>query len=163
MYAKGRRLELQMLIRMTASVAAAPGLLLLVVFLLAGEWVLGMVYGNFYSQAAPTLALLAAGQLVNVVTGSGIVTLMMTGHQKDVMAITTVAGALMISIGWVLMPQLGITGVALAFALGNAGGGVAALFCVHWRTGMWTHVGIPDTETMRRIFRFQSRPQTDSK
>jgi O-antigen/teichoic acid export membrane protein len=139
MYAQGRRTELERTLRASATLAGIPASLTLLGFVLLGAPILGLVYGDYYRAGAVVLTLLSLGQLVNVWTGSSGITLMMTGHQFVMMAITVVCGAVTIATCLGVVGQYGSTGVAAAAAGGLALQSVSMWLGAKATTGMWTH------------------------
>ena len=140
MYAQGRRAELERTLRASATLAGIPASLILLIFVLLGAPLLGLVYGDYYRAGAVVLTLLSLGQLVNVWTGSSGMTLIMTGHQLVMMAITVVWGAVTIVVCLGVVGQYGPTGVAAATTTGLALQNVSMWLGAKAMTGMWTHI-----------------------
>jgi O-antigen/teichoic acid export membrane protein len=69
LYVQGRRRELERALRATATLAGIPACLVLAVFMTLGGPILGTVYGGYYREGWLVLAVLSAGQLVNVGLG----------------------------------------------------------------------------------------------
>ena len=63
--AQGR---IERLLRTTASMIALPAMLMLVLLLVFAGDVLQIVYGDFFRAGAPVLAIMSAGQAINVWT-----------------------------------------------------------------------------------------------
>jgi O-antigen/teichoic acid export membrane protein len=83
------------------------------------EWVLGM-FGPEFVAGALVLRLLLIGVVVNAATGAVAELLMMTGYVGTAMRINAV-GALIIFVGsWLLIPQYGGVGAAIAVTTGYA-------------------------------------------
>jgi O-antigen/teichoic acid export membrane protein len=97
---------------MLVTLVAAPAVL---VFTLAPSLVM-MIFGDEFVAAADLLRVLAVGQLINVISGSVSFVLMMTENYRSmfVTALWTVIVNLLIS--FVLIPDLGAMGAALATA-----------------------------------------------
>ena len=140
MYAQGRRAELERTLRASATLAGIPAALILLIFVLLGAPLLGLVYGDYYRAGAVVLTLLSLGQLVNVWTGSSGMTLIMTGHQLVMMAITVVWGVVTIMVCLGVVGQYGPTGVAAATTAGLALQNVSMWLGAKAMTGMWTHI-----------------------
>jgi O-antigen/teichoic acid export membrane protein len=139
MHAQGRRDELEKALRATATLAGIPSFLLLLVFVFFGRSVTGALFGPFYRQAAPVLAILSVSRLYFVWTGSSGVALMMTGHQKVLMYITIVCGVISVAGGVLLAPHFGGPGVASATAFGQILQNSLQLFYAKKALGIWTH------------------------
>ena len=103
--------------------------------------VLEWVYGAYYRGGTVALLLVSAGQAVNVMCGSAAVVLMMTGHQRAAMTISTATGVGLIFGGLLVVDRYGLNGVATVAAVMIALHGLACLVWVRLSTGMWTHCG----------------------
>jgi O-antigen/teichoic acid export membrane protein len=139
MYAKGKKREMERTLRMVSTVAGIPAAAALVCFLFFGDSVLGFFYGPFYRQAATVLAILSAGRLVAVWTGSAGVTLMMTGHQKQMMYITVCSGIASVTAGLLLAPHFGKVGVAIGTASTQAMQNTLQVLTAKRLVGVWTN------------------------
>lgn len=142
MHAQGRVRELERTLRATAALAAIPAVLVLSTFVLAGEAVLGLVYGDYYRGGATVLAVLSLGQLVNVWVGSCGLTLGMTDHQSLYMVISVVSGGFAVVAGSLAVGPFGAVGVAVTAAMGLVLLSVAMWLAARLTTGVWTHVGL---------------------
>ena len=142
LYARGERARLERVLRQTASLAGLPALVVLGAYVAFGGPILGLA-GEEYRAGAVVLALLSFGRLVNVVTGSCGVTMSMTGHQTLLMTINLACGAATALGCWLAVQAWGVVGVAAASSLGIASQNVILWLATRWRTGLWTHVGLP--------------------
>lgn len=79
---RGRRADLERLLRRTAAIAAIPAIGALAGMVVCGGAVLAIVYGDYYARGAVVLVILSLGQLVNVLAGSCNLVLVMTGNQN---------------------------------------------------------------------------------
>lgn len=144
MYTKGRRKDLQEILRAAATTASIPAFVVVIVFTLFGSPILSLVYGEFYRDGVTVLTLLSLGQLVNVLAGSCGLVLMMTGFQASMMWITIVCGLLTVTGATLLVEQYGANGVATVAAVAMmTQNGLMLLFC-KLKTGMWTHAKLPN-------------------
>jgi len=157
MYAQGSRRQLERTLRATAAVAGIPAFLVLTVFIFFGKPILGLVFGDYYTDGATVLALLSIAQLVNVWSGAGSITLSYTGHQATIMTLTVVAGVIVIIAGLTVVGPYGATGVAAAMAAGIATYNVALWLATRLKTGMWTHVGFSGFSDALRVVRRAGR------
>ena len=114
------------------TVLAAPMLLL---FMLAPTWIL-QVFGEDFERGAVALSILAAGQFVNVATGSVSPLLMMSGHGRTVRNNFAVATILNIALNVLLIPRYGVNGAAVAAALSVIIVNVLAVFSVYKKLGV---------------------------
>ncbi len=155
MSAQGKKKELESWLRRTATITALPAIFVLIAFILFGEFILGAVYGDFYSAAALVLTILSAGRLVNVWSGSCGLTLMMTGHQRTLMTITIICGiATVIAASWSVR-SYGATGVAIAASGGLVLQNLLMLIYTKRKTGIWTHLNINLLSPKKWLTRFQ--------
>jgi O-antigen/teichoic acid export membrane protein len=141
MYAQGRERELERTLRATATLAGIPAFLVLVAFLLFGGPILGLVFGDYYRQAATILALLSGAQLVNVWAGASSVALLYTGHQTAIMKLSTASSLVTVGAGLAVVGPYGATGVAAVMGAGISIYNVVLLLVAKRKTGMWTHAG----------------------
>lgn len=141
MYSQGKIRQLENVIRVTSSLSAIPAVFMLMVFIFSGDSILALIYGEYYRDASFPLAVMSAGQLVNVWSGSGMVTLMMTGHQRAVMNISLISGFLIVAGAILTVKPFGIYGVAVSTGLITATQALFVLFWVKRKTNMWTHFG----------------------
>lgn len=142
LHAEGRRAELERVLRLAATVAAVPTLLIVAVLLLAGPLVLDLVYGDAYRAGASVLAVLACGQLVNALVGSCGQALMMTGHQRLMMTVTTVGGVLFVLLGALATWWWGALGLAAASAAATAGRNLVLWHLTRVRLGIRTEATV---------------------
>lgn len=152
LHAQERPRQMEQTLRSGATIVGLPALAVLLVFVVAGPWVLGTVYGPYYRQAGTILVILAASRAIAVWTGSSGVALMMTGHQKDMMRITLASAALSIGGGLVAAPRFGGVGVAWATALAQVVQNMAQLLIARRRLGIWTYVSLSPA-TVRDLLR----------
>lgn len=113
---------------------AAP---LLILLMLAPEWVLGWL-GEGFAGAAPLLRLVALAQLVNVLCGSVGFVLNMSGHEKLMRNISLICATLSLTLFFVLIPGFGAFGAALALAITLVAQNLMAVWYVWRRLGVWT-------------------------
>jgi O-antigen/teichoic acid export membrane protein len=142
MYSQGKVKELEKIIRAMSTISAIPAVVILTAFIFSADSILVFIYGDYYRAAAVPLVLLSLGQLVNVLSGSGMITLMMTGHQRSAMNISIIFGIFIIIGSTLVIRPYGVSGVA---AVTGSAISVLACFTLFWtryQTGMWTHVGL---------------------
>ncbi len=88
------------------------------------------------------LVLLSLGRLVSVWAGSSGVTLIMTGHQKAMMALTVVTGALSVAGEILLAPRFGGPGVATATTTMAVVQNLLQVALAKRLVGVWTHIDL---------------------
>lgn len=153
LWAADRSRELERMLRAAAGAAALPGLAVGALLLALGRPLLGWVYGDFYAAAGVALALMVAGQLASLVTGSCGVTLIMTGHERLRLAITAVSAVWTVAAGYLLITRFGLVGAALNVAVGQALQNALAWIAVRARLGIWTHAGARGVGDLLRLLR----------
>lgn len=138
LHVQGRAQELQSLLRRSATLAGVPSVLVLAAFVLGGGRLLGLVYGSAYVGGASLLVVLSLGQIVNAWTGSCGTSMLMTGHQKPMLAIMTACGGATLLACLLLAPGFGALGIAVAIATGIALQNLAMMLVLKARVGIWT-------------------------
>ena len=142
LHAQGRLSELESMLRTAATWASIPSACLLVVYVVAARPLLGIVYGEFYRDGVTALVVLGIGQMINVGTGLCGTTMIMTGHQRSLLAISTRCSLLAAGLALIVARPYGVLGVASATAIGFAVQTTSMLFFVKRKMGIWTHVGL---------------------
>lgn len=150
MYSQKKMELLERALRATTTIAAIPGILVVIGFIFWGKYVLSSVFGDYYGSGATILTLLSLGQLINVWTGSCGLTLMMSGHQTTMMAITIICGVLTVLGALFVVREYAATGVAAVAASGLALQNVLMLIYAKMKTGIWTHMQLSLPSFWRR-------------
>jgi len=140
LYAQGKTSKLERTIRTFSTVAGVPSMLVLTVFILLGEPILGLVYGDYYRSAVAVLVLLSAAKVAAVWSGSCGLVLQMTNHQASMLRVSILTSPFFL-VGALFAAQrygpVGVAGVAAAItSLQN----VILVLVAKKKTGMWTHV-----------------------
>lgn len=120
LWTQGRRQELQKLLTVSASLAAAATALGYAVLLAAGGPLVSLLWGPDYAPVSTLCVILGLGQTVHVFGGSSGVLLLALGRQRTVLRITAGSGVLTAALGIFGMVAVGPVGVASAFAFGLA-------------------------------------------
>jgi len=139
MYAQNNKEKLERVLRTTATIAGIPALIVLVFFVVWGNNLLALVFGGFYKSGGSILFILSLGQLANVLAGSCGLTLMLTGHQMTMLAITIVSGVITVTLALFLVGPYGAVGVASSAAFGMVIQNIFMLFSSKRKVGIWTH------------------------
>jgi O-antigen/teichoic acid export membrane protein len=142
LYGAGKLGELESVSRRAATLATIPALLSLVVILAAPEHLMTLIFGAGFVGGASIMLWLTAGQVVNSLTGIGGQILTMTGHQRDVLWISTVALVLKLAIGIPVALTVGVVGYAAVTSIMTALMNVAFVASVRWRMGIWCLPGL---------------------
>lgn len=116
---------------------AAP---LAVVLILGGGLVISLMFGQEFTPAAVSLAILSLGHLVHVATGYPATLLGMTNGERFNAWVLSGAAVLNVALNLLLIPTFGATGAATATATSVALQGVAMWAIVLYRTGLDTSV-----------------------
>jgi O-antigen/teichoic acid export membrane protein len=117
-------------------VATLLALPIFLIFALFARPVVTLVFGAAYAGAAAPLAILASGQLVNATAGPVAALLSMTGHERDVGAVFTMAAIINVLLNIFLIPRFGINGAAAATAVSLAFWNIALFVRVRSRLGI---------------------------
>ncbi len=92
---------------------AAP---LLALAILAPGWLMRVAFGPEFVVAATPLAIMAIGQLFNVLRGPTGAMLLMTGNEGIALRLTLAGLALLLVLSFVLIPRYGLVGAAIAYS-----------------------------------------------
>jgi O-antigen/teichoic acid export membrane protein len=113
--------RLQNLFRQSARAGLALAVPVALPLIMFGRPIVQLIYGSAYTDAVTVpLAILAAGQLINVAFGSVGIFLCMTGYERETL-VGQVTGFVVNIIGTlVLIPRFGAVGAACAATLGLA-------------------------------------------
>lgn len=142
--AEGRRASLEAVIRASVAAAVVPAAGLCLVLLLFGRLVLTTAFGPFYGPAAVSLAILAAGNVVNVACGPCSQLLIMSGRQMLLNGITVLNGLVCVAAGLFAAHWFGPVGVAAVYACGLSLQGVIGACTAANLLGVKTHAGPAD-------------------
>jgi O-antigen/teichoic acid export membrane protein len=117
----------------TALFIAVPVVVFIVFF---ADDIMGL-FGKDFEHGAHLLLILAIGQLVDVASGSAVGLLMMTGFERNLRRVALFTGPLSIVCAVWFTSVWGVTGAAIAMALGLSLHNLAALAVVRHRLGFW--------------------------
>jgi O-antigen/teichoic acid export membrane protein len=137
LWAEGDTARLQRTVTFTARLALISTLPAGVVFLVAGQWVLGF-FGPAYALAAPALAILTIGQILNAATGNVMLLLTMTGHQSLGAAAQMAVAAACIPLALLLVATIGVNGAALSYVIALVTVNVTWMWLVMRKVGVAT-------------------------
>jgi len=117
MYAKSEMQSLQALVTKSNQVVFLLSLPAFLVFLLAGEAMLGLIFGEEFSAGYVPLVILSLGYVFGMTIGSVSALLNMTGHEKYTAISVGMSAVLNIVLNLLLIPVWGIAGAATAMAV----------------------------------------------
>lgn len=140
---QSRRTPLEDMLRATAGVATIVAVGLSLPLITLGGPILARLFGDSYSGAAGTLAVLVIGQVLNVAFGSCQYTLMMMGHERVVMAIGLGSTLVMAAGAALIVAPWGSVGVAAVVSLAIAVQNVLAWEATRRLEGVRTHAAAP--------------------
>lgn len=142
MYAEGKTVRLERTVRGFSTISGVPALLLLMVFVLLGGPILGLVYGSYYQSGTMVLALLSAGKIAAVWSGSCGAVLQFTGNQRSMLWVNLLTSPLFIVGALLVVRDYGPIGVASMSAAIMVLQNVLLVLVAKRKTGMWTHVSL---------------------
>ncbi len=129
LYHSGDMEELKYVAQKSSKLTFFATLPILLVLILFGEFILS-IYGDQFIVGYWALVILITGQFVNAATGSVGYFLDMTGHQKLFRNIIIMSGVMNILLNYILLPQYGIIGAAIASMLSIAFWNLTAAFYI---------------------------------
>lgn len=112
--------EMSRLLVISARVTAAAGGLLTLLYIVAGRWIITLIFGMQYAAAWPPLVLLGIGQFIMLALGSMGMALNMAGLERLVLRQSFCGLVLLVVLNFALVPILGATGAAIAAGSTNA-------------------------------------------
>jgi O-antigen/teichoic acid export membrane protein len=139
LYARGKMLDLQRMIRQATTLAAIPAVLAAAALVLLPKTILGIAFGPQYQVAAGVLVILALGQVVANLLGPCGYVLLMTGRRWTVLLITFVCGVNAIVCGAIGARYGGMMGLAIAAAFSTAAQITLEWLAVRYYLGIWCH------------------------
>ena len=141
--ATGQTKRLEKILRNITTLITLPSAFFVFAFIIWGQEILTLVYGENYSKGYLILAILSAGQLVNVAVGSCARVLMLTGHQHVLMRISFIIVFMTILIALPVTQLYGGIGLAIVFSISIILQSLVVLFVLRYKLGIWTHFMIP--------------------
>lgn len=151
LYSQGDKCKLERILRTTTTVCSVPVAFLVLLAIGYGDFLTGLVYGDYYRDAGLLLCFLGVGQLVNVGVGASSLVLLMTGHQRVLMHATLVTGTFRLGMIYWLTSRYGVQGTAVAAAISLIVQSVVLLAITRSRVGIWTHAGMEGLKEMRQF------------
>jgi O-antigen/teichoic acid export membrane protein len=137
LYAREEKERLQRLITKSARVALLGSLPIALGMILFGRWVL-LVFGKDFTGGSTALAILSAGQLVNVGMGSVALLLNMTGHEQDTARGVGIAALVNVVLNGMLIPVWSLEGAAVANAVSMVTWNILLAVWVYRRLGLYS-------------------------
>lgn len=117
LYASGQVTKLQRVITASTRVVLLAALPFALFLLLYGRWFLALFGPEFAGGATMALTVLSVAELASVTMGSAGLVLMMTGYERDAAVSYAYSVGLNSLLGILLIPQAGVDGAAVAYAI----------------------------------------------
>jgi O-antigen/teichoic acid export membrane protein len=117
MWAAGERSGLQRIVTLGARGVLVASLPIALLFIVAGDRILALIFGPEFVVAGTALSILCLGQLANAATGSVATLLIMTGNGVRAGLGIGVGIALNVGLALILIPTYHATGAAIAAAI----------------------------------------------
>lgn len=140
LFTKGKIDKVQKVLQTTATIAGIPSVILLSVFIYMGEDLLAIVFGDYYIAAYQVLTILAIGKIVNVLTGSPGILLVMSGNQKLSLSSSIISGFISLLVSFLLVEEYGATGVSIGLSVGLVLHNVLMWWYCYSKVGVSTHM-----------------------
>lgn len=156
LYAKRNLVQLERLVRGSASVVAAPVAVLLLIFLVAAEWIIGVTYGDSYVAASWPLRIAVIGCFASIYAGNNGMTLIMTGNHAQVLKITLFTMAVYVTLMPFAARAWGLLGVTIVGTAVGIASNLALTFAAKHSVGVWTHASLRPAvlrDSLQSIFR----------
>ena len=141
LFAQGQRRQLEHTVARSTRLITLVSLPLALGFILFGDLFLRL-FGPEFAAARTTLVILSLGQLVNAATGTVGMLLNMTGHERDTALAVGVSAVLNVVLNLLLIPRFGLSGAAIATALGTLVWNVLLSLFVYRRLGFYSLLGL---------------------
>jgi O-antigen/teichoic acid export membrane protein len=107
-----------------------------VAFFVFGGVILKVIFGAAYAEGYVALAILSCAQLVRAGSGPLGPLLNMTGYERDNVKIAAAAAGCNLILNIIMVPELGMTGAALATGISMIGRRGIMWWIVRWRLGV---------------------------
>lgn len=140
LYYLGKKVELEHLLRKSAWLSTIPAIVMVLIYSIWGQDLLGIFFGGHYRDGGRVLIVLSVGLLINVLTGSCGMTMLMTGHSKPLMWIVILSTIITLLV-LASIASYGVVWVASGIAFGQCLHSVSTWLYVRRKMEIWTHVG----------------------
>lgn len=163
MLANDMRNRLEQVLRSGATLVTIPCAIAAAILLIAPKFVLWIILGPGYDDAAILLQVLIPGQVVYVMTGACVPLLTLTGHQRTIIQIDLLIITIMTLGGAWVSTAYGAIGLAVLFSAGTAARNLlqwdAARRITHINTGFGFGM-MPQWRTFLQQYRRIRRPRS---
>ena len=149
---KGEKEKLEEIFRATSTIAVIFSVFTLLLFILFGEDLLAVIYGDYYKSGAILLVIMAVGQVVTVSAGSSEIALTMMGFQKVNMYISLAVSVIAVVACIFVAPLYGSVAVAIVVAAALMLRGVISSIFVYKLSGLCIYakllIGVKDLKRL---------------
>lgn len=118
LYNEGNLKRLQSIVTASVRVVSLISFIITGSLIIFGRWFL-LLFGPQFVQAQTALVILSVGQLINVSMGPLGMLLIMTGHESVTAKALGISALIMVALNFILIPDWGIEGAALATSIGT--------------------------------------------
>ncbi len=139
LHSAGDKERLQRMLTWSTRGVLLMALPLAILFIIFGNPILGVVFGEPYREASTALAIISVGQCVNASMGPVGLILSMTGHEIETLKGVSAATVLNIILATFLIPFFGVEGAATAMGIS-----IIAWNLILYRA-VWQRVGLQST------------------
>lgn len=129
LFALGEKKRLQQLVHKSILAIIGFSLPVTLGIIIAGKWIISLLFGPDYVSAYPALVILCVGNLLSLTMGSVGMLLNMTGFEKYAVWGLSIAAVTSVALNLILIPYFGITGAAIASPAGLI---VCNILLVRW-------------------------------
>ena len=150
-HAQGDLKSIESLIRAATTICGLPAIAVLICYIFGAEWILGLVFGDFYKEASLILVVLSFGELVKVLTGPCSVALNMAGYQVQLMMISAVRMIVSLVLSLYVAGTHGALGVAVVYMICLIVNDIASMLLAKKYLGIWTLAGVRGLDRMLAI------------
>lgn len=130
LFLKNKMQELETTVRHSALLIFLLTSPLFILFFFNAEFVTG-IFGDEFKRGAEVLIVLSLGQLINALTGSVGIVLLVTGNEVTLRKISVRFALLQLALCFVLIPVFGVLGAAIATAIVIAGNNISSVYYIY--------------------------------
>ncbi len=141
LYGKNAKAELKLFTHQTTSIIILLTIPIIFVILVFPAFLLN-IFGSEFIDGKFSLLVLAVGHFINSLVGPVLLMLNMTGHQKTSQFILLGVAILNFFLNFILIPQMGIDGAAIATSISTILWNLLAFLFVYKYFKFWT-IGLP--------------------
>ncbi len=150
LHAKADIRKMERMLRISAGLTTLCSLLIFLILLIAGDWLSGMLFGEYFTGNWSIMMVLASGWLFHVWAGSGGFVLNMTDNQRSAMIINLVSGLVTVLSGLWLTQLYGGLGMAIASSFGLILVNVLMLLVIRYKLNIRIYSGLTGLKDFRQ-------------